>query len=164
MPEHDRYVRGMVAWIGYETAVVPYEREPRLAGETKYPLARMVRFALDGIMGFSMRPLRLATWLGLIVSAGAFLLAVVLVIAKLLGHVPVQGWTSIAVLVLLVGGVQLVTVGALGEYVGRIYNEVRSRPLYLVRERRGFGPGQDRLTGTPPTYQSRWGDAHSERD
>ena len=105
----------MVAWIGYETAVVQYERGPRLAGETKYPLGRMVRFALDGIMGFSMRPLRLATWLGLIVSAGAFLLAVVLVLAKLLGHVPVQGWTSLAVLVLLVGGVQLVTVG-----VGRV--------------------------------------------
>ena len=156
MPEHDRYVRGMVAWIGYETAVVQYERGPRLAGETKYPLGRMVRFALDGIMGFSMRPLRLATWLGLIVSAGAFLLAVVLVLAKLLGHVPVQGWTSLAVLVLLVGGVQLVTVGALGEYVGRIYNEVRGRPLYLISERRGFGPGQDRpAAGTPPRCQSR---------
>jgi dolichol-phosphate mannosyltransferase len=138
MPERDRYVRGMVAWIGYETAVVHYERDPRVAGESKYPLARMVRFALDGMMGFSMRPLRLATWLGLIVSAGAFVLAVVLVVARLLGHIPVQGWTSLAVLVLLVGGVQLVTVGALGEYVGRIYNEVRSRPLYLVRERRGF--------------------------
>ena len=88
-----------------------------------------------------MRPLRLATWLGLIVSAGAFLLAAALVVARLLGHIPVQGWTSLAVLVLLVGGVQLVTVGALGEYVGRIYNEVRSRPLYLVRERRGFDTG-----------------------
>jgi dolichol-phosphate mannosyltransferase len=143
MPERDRFIRGMVAWIGFDTAVVEYVREPRLAGRSKYPFAKMMRFALDGIMGFSMRPLRLATWLGLIVSAGAFVLAVALVIARLLGHIPVQGWTSLAVLVLLVGGVQLVTVGALGEYVGRIYNEVRGRPLYLVRERRGFGPGHD---------------------
>lgn len=150
MPEHDRFVRGMVAWIGYETAVVEYERDAREAGETKYPLGRMVRFALDGIMGFSMRPLRLATWLGLIVSAGAFVLAVALVIARLLGHIPVQGWTSLAVLVLLVGGVQLVTVGALGEYVGRIYNETRGRPLYLVRERRGFAEEQNDA-GTSPS-------------
>lgn len=111
MPERDRYVRGMVAWIGCETAVVEYERDARVAGESKYPLFKMVRFALDGMMGFSMRPLRLATLPGLIVSAGAFVLAVALVVARLLGHIPVQGWTSLAVLVLLVGGVQLVTVG-----------------------------------------------------
>jgi hypothetical protein len=139
MPEHDRYVRGMVAWIGYDTAIVEYERDPRVAGETKYPLAKMVRFALDGIMGFSMRPLRVATWLGVAVSAAAFVLAVVLIIVRLFGDVAVQGWTSLAVLLLLLGGVQLVTVGALGEYIGRIHNEVRGRPLYLVRERQGFG-------------------------
>jgi dolichol-phosphate mannosyltransferase len=138
MPEHDRYVRGMVAWIGFETDRVEYERDARFAGETKYPLSRMVRFALDGIVGFSMRPLRLATWLGLLVSAAAFVLAVFLVIARLQGHIPVQGWTSLAVLVLLVGGVQLVTIGVIGEYMARIYNEVRGRPLFLVRERRGF--------------------------
>ena len=139
MPEHDRYVRGMVAWIGYDTAIVEYERDPRVAGETKYPLAKMVRFALDGIMGFSMRPLRVATWLGVAVSAAAFVLAVVLIIVRLFGDVAVQGWTSLAVLLLLLGSVQLVTVGALDEYIGRIHNEVRGRPLYLVRERQGFG-------------------------
>ncbi len=138
MPEHDRYVPGMVAWIGYDTAIVEYERDPRVAGETKYPLAKMVRFALDGIMGFSMRPLRVATWLGVAVSAAAFVLAVVLIIVRLFGDVAVQGWTSLAVLLLLLGGVQLVTVGALGEYIGRIHNEVRGRPVYLVRERQGF--------------------------
>jgi dolichol-phosphate mannosyltransferase len=150
MPERDRFVRGMFAWIGFETAVVTYERDARVAGASKYPLAKMVRFALDGLLGFSMRPLRLATWLGLIVSAGAFVLAVVLIVARLLGHIPVQGWTSLAVLVLLVGGVQLVTVGALGEYVGRIYNEVRGRPLYLVRERRGFEPADDGPAASGP--------------
>ena len=129
------------AWLpgsGFETALVEYERDPRLTGQTKYPLSKMLHFALDGMLGFSMRPLRVATWLGLAVSAAAFVLAVVLIVVRLLGDVPVQGWTSLAVLVLLLGGVQLVTVGALGEYVGRIYNEVRGRPLYLVRERVGL--------------------------
>jgi dolichol-phosphate mannosyltransferase len=138
MPEHDRFVRGMVAWIGYETASVEFERDPRFAGETKYPLTRMGRLALDGFVGFSMRPLRLATWLGLLVSATAFVLAVYFVIIHSLGRIPVQGWTSLAVLILLVGGVQLVTIGVIGEYLGRVYNEVRGRPLYLVRDRRGF--------------------------
>jgi len=144
MPEHDRYVRGMVAWIGFETDKVAYERDARYAGETKYPISKMTRFALDGIIGFSMRPLRIATWLGLIVSLTAFVLAVALVIARLLGHIPVQGWTSLAVLVLLIGGVQLVTIGVMGEYMARIYNEVRGRPLFLVRDRRGFTEGNDR--------------------
>ena len=153
MPERDRYVRGMVAWIGYETATVEYDREPRVAGETKYPLRRMVRFGLDGVVGFSMRPLRIATWLGLLVSLVAFVLAIGLIIARLAGGIPVQGWTSLAVLILLVGGVQLVTVGALGEYVGRVYNEVRARPLYLVRETVGPADRQrstaDDLTSAP---------------
>jgi polyisoprenyl-phosphate glycosyltransferase len=142
MPEHDRYMRGMVAWIGYETATVEYERDARIAGETKYPLSKMIRLALDGIIGFSMRPLRLATWLGLLVSVVAFALVVILVVLRSLGHVPVQGWTSLAVLVLLIGGVQLVTIGVMGEYIGRIYNEVRGRPLFLIRERRGFLDGR----------------------
>ena len=147
MPEHDRYLRGMVAWIGYETATVDYTRDARFAGETKYPLAKMLRLALDGITGFSVRPLRLATWLGLIVSAAAFMLAVVLTILRILDTIEVvQGWTSLAVLILLVAGVQLVTVGALGEYIGRIYNEVRGRPLYLVRERQGFTDEEHRAS------------------
>jgi dolichol-phosphate mannosyltransferase len=154
MPEHDRYVRGMVAWIGFETDRVAYEREARFADETKYPLSKMVRFALDGIVGFSMRPLRLATWLGLLVSAAAFVLAVYLVIARLQGHIPVQGWTSLAVLVLLVGGVQLVTIGVIGEYMARIYNEVRGRPLFLVRERRGFAVGAE-VRHAVPTLKDR---------
>ncbi len=134
MPEHDRYVRGMVAWLGFTTAEVGYVRNARYAGETKYPLTRMVRLALDGIMAFSVRPLRLATLAGFVVSASAFVAAVALIVLRLTGHLSVvQGWTSLAVLVLLLAGVQLITVGVLGEYVGRIYNEVRRRPLYLVR-------------------------------
>jgi len=138
MPEHHRYVRGMVAWLGYDAVQVEYVRDPRVAGETKYPLGKMIRFATDGIMAFSVRPLRLATWLGLLVSVTAFVTALVLVIMRLAGSFVVQGWTSLAVLVLLLSGVQLMTIGALGEYVGRIYTEVRHRPLYLIRELRGF--------------------------
>lgn len=140
MPENHRYVRGMVAWLGFETAKVGYARDPRLAGETKYPIGKMLRFATDGILAFSTRPLRIATWLGLLVSASAFVTAVALVVARFVGDYAVQGWTSVTVLVLLLSGVQLLTIGALGEYVGRIYTEVRRRPLYLVRDLQGFPP------------------------
>ena len=138
MPEQQRYVRGMVAWLGFETASVGYVRGLRAAGQTKYPLRKMVRFATDGVIAFSVRPLRIATWLGLATSAIAFVAAVWLIVARLTGVLPVvQGWTSLMVLVLLLSGVQLTTIGALGEYVGRIYNEVRRRPLYLVSETLG---------------------------
>lgn len=135
MPEHHRYVRGMVAWIGYPTASVGYQREARFAGQTKYPLAKMVKFAADGVLAFSLRPLQLATWLGLLVSAAAVVAALWLVVARLTGIVAVvQGWTSLTVLVLLLSGVQLMTIGALGAYLGRTYSEAQHRPLYLVSE------------------------------
>jgi dolichol-phosphate mannosyltransferase len=142
MPEHHRYVRGMVAWLGFATDSVSFVRDPRVAGETKYPLAKMLRFATDGLIAFSIRPLRIATWLGIATSTSAFIAALVLVVLRLTGVIAtVQGWTSLAVLVLLLSGVQLLTVGALGEYVGRIYTEVRHRPLYLVSGLTGFsGP------------------------
>ena len=138
MPEHHRYVRGMVAWLGYDSATVAYERDRRFSGETKYPLTRMMRFAADGILSFSIRPLRLATWVGLVASIAAFVTAIVLVVLRLRGDVPVQGWTSLAVLILLASGFQLITIGTLGEYIGRIWTEVRGRPLYLVRDLQGF--------------------------
>ncbi|MGB4592725.1 MAG: glycosyltransferase family 2 protein [Coriobacteriia bacterium] len=138
MPEHDRFVRGMVAWVGFESVPVEYVREPRVTGETKYPLRKMVRFALDGIMAFSVRPIRIAIWLGVFVSVVAFITAIVLVVLRLAGDRVVQGWTSTMVLMLLLSGVQLITIGALGEYISRIYTEVRRRPLYLTRETRGF--------------------------
>ncbi len=139
MPEHHRYVRGMVAWLGFATDSVPFVRDSRAAGETKYPLAKMLRFATDALIAFSIRPLRIATWLGILTSTSAFIAAIVLVVMRLTGAIAtVQGWTSLAVLVLLLSGVQLLTVGALGEYVGRIYTEVRHRPLYLVSGLTGF--------------------------
>lgn len=146
MPEHHRYVRGMVAWLGYDSTTVAFERDPRFTGETKYSLGKMMGFAVDGILSFSIRPLRVATWVGLLASIAAFVTAIVLILLRLFGDVPVQGWTSLAVLILLASGVQLVTIGALGEYIGRIWTEVRGRPLYLVRDVRGF-PRDDPAPG-----------------
>lgn len=138
MPEHHRYVRGMVAWLGFPAATVNYVRAPREVGETKYPLKKMLKFATDGLVAFSVRPLRIATWIGLLTSTVAFGAAIFLVVARLTGFIPVvEGWTSLAVLVLLLSGVQLVTIGALGEYVGRIYTEAQGRPLYVVSETSG---------------------------
>ncbi|MBN2847046.1 MAG: glycosyltransferase family 2 protein [Coriobacteriia bacterium] len=138
MPEHHRYVRGLVAWLGFVAEGVPYVREPRVAGETKYPLGKMVRFALDGIMAFSMRPLRLAMWFGMFISVAAFVTGIGVIIYRLAGGEVVQGWASATVLMLFLAGVQLMTIGVLGEYVGRVYSEVRARPLYLLRDMRGF--------------------------
>lgn len=148
MPEHHRYVRGMVAWVGFNTGTVEFARDPRVAGETKYPLSKMLKFAADGILAFSIRPLRIATWLGVITSTVALVAAAALTIMRLTGAIAaVQGWTSLAVLVLLLSGVQMLTVGALGEYVGRTYTEVRRRPLYLVSSTTGFSDGDGAGSG-----------------
>lgn len=150
MPEQHRFVRGMVAWLGFETASVTFAREARHAGTTKYPFKKMLGFATDGIVAFSTRPLRLAMWAGLLSSATAFLAAIVLTVLRLTGSIHVvEGWTSLAILVLLASGTQLVTVGVLGEYVGRIYTEVRARPLYLIRDTLGF-PGDADAAGPHP--------------
>jgi len=135
--ERNRFVRGMVAWIGWRQTAVEYERAERQAGETKYPLRKMLRFAADAIVSFSFAPLRLATGLGLIVSALSFAYAVYAVLARLLGWGVVHGWASLMVAVLFVGGVQLVSLGIIGEYVGRVYDEVKRRPLYVAEVRRG---------------------------
>jgi polyisoprenyl-phosphate glycosyltransferase len=138
MPERDRFVRGMVSWIGFSQIAVPYRRAPRLAGVTKYPLMKMLRFALDGVLSFSTLPLRLATWIGMAASGLAVIGIFYALAARLFAHGWVKGWTSILIAVLFVGGVQLVCLGVMGEYVGRIYGEAKRRPLYLVRERMGF--------------------------
>jgi len=149
MPEQHRYVRGMVAWLGFETATVEYVRDERTAGETKYPLRKMMSFAADGVVAFSIRPLRIATMLGLLTSLGAFVYALALVVGRLSGAIEVvQGWTSLAVLISFLAGVQLITIGALGEYVGRTYNEVRHRPLYLVAETKRAA-GRDAVVAPP---------------
>ena len=140
MPERDRFVRGMVAWIGFRQEAVPYHRTARLAGETKWPLRNMLRFATDGILSFSLAPLRLATWLGFLAAGVALAGIVYALVVRIFTDAWVSGWAALFIAVMFLGGVQLVLVGILGEYVGRIYGEVKRRPLYLVRERLGF-PG-----------------------
>lgn len=139
MREKDRFVRGLVSWIGFEQTGVSYERDERFAGATKYPYSKMFKFALDGITSFSSLPLRLATWLGWATSLLAFGYILTLPIQWLNG-ITVQGFPTIMAAVLFLGGVQLICLGIMGEYLGRIFNEVKPRPLYLVEERVGDLP------------------------
>jgi glycosyltransferase involved in cell wall biosynthesis len=135
LQEQHRFVRGMVTWLGYNQTPVLYDRAPRSGGTTKYPLGRMVRFALDGVTGFSSEPLRVVTLAGAAIAAASFAVMIGLAIYKLAGAQGlIPGWTSLAVAVLFLGGVQLLAIGVLGEYIGRIYEEVKGRPLYLVRD------------------------------
>ena len=143
MPERNRYVRGMVAWVGFPQCAVEYERDPRFAGSTNYTLGRMIRLALDGLTSFSDRPLRLATQLGVVVMALSFAVAAWTIIASIfdLGSSS-RGWSSLMAVVLLLGGVQLLCIGVLGEYLGRVYRETKGRPLYVVNEVLG-APGRE---------------------
>jgi dolichol-phosphate mannosyltransferase len=134
MRERSRFLRGMTVWVGYRQAAVPYRRDPRYAGETKYTLSRMLRFSLDAISSFSHRPLQLATLLGFLISTLAFIAIPVVIVLRILGSY-LPGFGSITIAVLLLGGIQLIAIGIIGEYVGRIYDEVKGRPLYLVRSR-----------------------------
>jgi dolichol-phosphate mannosyltransferase len=139
LTETNRYLPGLRAWVGFKTAVVHYERAERAGGEPKQSLFRLVRYALDAIFGFSYKPLRLSLALGLLTAGFAMLYGVVLVTCRLLGvgmfGVPVvDGYTSTIVSILFLGGVQLFSVGLLGEYIGRIYDEVKRRPLYFIRQ------------------------------
>lgn len=133
MREKDRFIRGLVSWVGFPQSFILYERDERYAGETKYPLAKMVKFAFDGLTSFSSAPLRLATWLGYIASGLAFLYLISVFVQVWMG-VTVQGWATIIVAVLFLGGVQLICLGILGEYIGRVFNEVKPRPVYIVQE------------------------------
>ena len=137
MRERNRFLRGMTVWVGFTQAAVPYARDARFAGATKYTLRRMVRFSVDAILSFSDRPLQLATVLGLIISTLAFIAIPVVVVLRLLGHY-LPGFGTITILILLLGGIQLISIGIIGEYVGRIYDEVKGRPLYVVKARRNL--------------------------
>ena len=131
--ERHRFLRGLVSWVGYRQIGVPYDRDARFSGSSKYPVAKMVRFAIDGITSFSEVPLRFASYLGFLTSAFAFLYVVVVLIRSALGFNE-PGYTSTIITVLFLGGVQLVGIGILGEYIGRIYEEIKARPLYLVAD------------------------------
>jgi dolichol-phosphate mannosyltransferase len=136
--ERSRFLRGLSGWIGFRQTSVSFVRDVRQAGETKYPLKKMVRFALNGIMSFSSVPLQMASYLGFLVSSVSFFYMVYAIGLKLFTDRVVLGWASVMVAVLFLGGVQLVSLGIIGEYIGRIYDEVKQRPLYIVDEARGF--------------------------
>jgi dolichol-phosphate mannosyltransferase len=131
--ETSRFVRGMVAWVGFRQIAVPYDRGARHAGETHYPLRRMLRFAFDGIAAFSIVPLRMATWLGMLSGLAAIAVAIWALYGRLYGRF-VPGWATIMITVSLAASAQLIMTGILGEYIGRIYEEVKRRPLYIVAE------------------------------
>jgi dolichol-phosphate mannosyltransferase len=141
--EMHRFMRGLVAWLGFKQTAVLYDRPVRFAGETKYPLGKMVRFAIDGITSFSILPLRLATYLGIVISALSVGVAVWAVLAHFVFGATVPGWTTVVVLVSLLSAVQLIMIGILGEYVGRVYEQVKARPLYVVAERINFAEGSN---------------------
>jgi dolichol-phosphate mannosyltransferase len=138
MPERDRFLRGMVSWLGFRQLALPYHRAARFAGTTKYPMRRMLRFAMDGILSFSVVPLRIATMIGLAASLMALIGCWAALGVRLWTHHWVVGWTSLLLAGLFMGGVQLVCLGVVGEYVGRTYWEAKKRPLYLVQERLGL--------------------------
>jgi polyisoprenyl-phosphate glycosyltransferase len=138
LPERTRFLRGLRSWIGYRQIGVEYVRQPRQDGESKYSLAQLIKLGFDGIVSFSAAPLKLALILGLLVSAGGFSLILLIVYLRLTHQFDLPGWTSLMVVVLFLGGIQLITVGIVGEYVARIYDEVKARPLYLIARSAGF--------------------------
>jgi dolichol-phosphate mannosyltransferase len=123
--------------VGYTQAAVPYKRDARYAGETKYTLPKMIRFSLDAVASFSDRPLQLATLFGFLISTLAFVAIPIVIVLRILGSY-LPGFSSITIVILLLGGIELIAIGIIGEYVGRIYDEVKGRPLYLVRARRNM--------------------------
>jgi len=136
--EQARFLRGLFAWVGFRQATVPYAAEKRPAGRTKYSTRKMARLALDGITSFSVAPLRLATILGFLVSFLGFAYAIYALVVKLLGRAALPGWASLVIVVLILGGVQLITLGVIGEYIAKIYLEAKARPLYIVDETAGL--------------------------
>ena len=136
MPERYRFVRGMVSWVGFRQAPLPYDRDARFAGETKYPLHKMISFAIDAITSFSVAPLRLASWMGVCAGFGAMLLLGYVLGAWFLGHA-ISGWTSTMAVILVLGSIQLMILGIMGEYLGRMYMEAKRRPLYIIDEVHG---------------------------
>ncbi|HZU51694.1 MAG TPA: glycosyltransferase family 2 protein [Sphingomicrobium sp.] len=145
MPEQARFIRGMVAWIGFKQVPFAYDRAERFAGATKYPLKKMMRFAFDALTGFSSAPLKLASHAGLLLSAGSVLLILYIAYSWITGK-NIQGWTSLMLVVVVLGAVQMFVLALMGEYIGRLYNEAKRRPLYIVEEVAGhFEPASARL-------------------
>lgn len=138
MPEKNKFIRGMVAWVGFKQKAVLFERQERIAGKTKYPFRKMLQFAFTGIVSFSNMPLMVAVYLGFIVTIVSFLLSLYVVYLKLFTNATVIGWSSQVLAVLFMGGIQLLCIGILGLYIGKIINEVRGRPIYVIDKKINF--------------------------
>ncbi|MCU0723956.1 MAG: glycosyltransferase family 2 protein [Planctomycetes bacterium] len=147
LTERNRFLPGLRSWVGFRTAAVEFDREARAAGEPKQSFRRLARYAFDGVFSFSLKPLRLMTLIGVLVSALGFVTASYFIVKRIVGaETALTGFTTLVSLVLFLGGLQLIAIGVVGEYLGRVYDEVKSRPLYIVRSRHGF-PGE---TPSPP--------------
>jgi polyisoprenyl-phosphate glycosyltransferase len=144
LPEQARFIRGMVAWVGFRQVPIAYDRAERHAGQSKYPLSKMIRFALDAVTGFSTAPLRMASHIGLWLVAASVLLLGYIAFGFLTGSA-IQGWTSLMLVVVILGAVQMFVLGMIGEYLGRLYMEAKHRPLYIVAEIAGHAGGSPRL-------------------
>lgn len=149
MRERHRFIRGMVSWVGGKQVAVPYDRKPRFAGETKYPFRKMFAFAVDAITSFSVVPLRLVTWLALGIIGLTIVAAAVVVVVKLINpHYFIPGYPSIIITIVFFGGVQLLALGIIGEYLGRMYESSKARPLYIIEQ--VYAQANGRLTGRAP--------------
>ncbi|MBP1629110.1 MAG: yfdH [Bacteroidetes bacterium] len=134
MPERNKFIRGQIAWIGYKQTFVEYDRDPRFSGETGYPFSKLLKLAIDGITGFSSKPLKFASSMGIIVSIFSFLVIIYALISQFVYNSPLRGWTSLIISVSFIGGVQLITIGIIGEYISRMSTDIKKRPLYIVEE------------------------------
>jgi polyisoprenyl-phosphate glycosyltransferase len=144
MRERARFVRGMISWIGFSQCKVEYVRAPRFAGETKYPLPKMLKFAADGLLSFSHVPLKLSSTMGFLVSGLTFAFIVYGIVIRLFfPDRAIAGWASVFVAVLFLGGIQLICIGILGEYLGRMHDEMKRRPLYICDEELNLGVSRD---------------------
>jgi glycosyltransferase involved in cell wall biosynthesis len=138
LPERTRFMKGILAWVGFETTQVTYDRPERSAGETKFAFRSLWKLALDGIFSFTTLPLKIWTYLGAVISLLAFAYAIVLIVRTMLFGTDVPGYASLMVMILFMGGIQLISLGVIGEYVGRIFRETKQRPLYIVKQKTGF--------------------------
>jgi dolichol-phosphate mannosyltransferase len=158
MPEQARFVRGMVAWIGFKQLPFPYDRAERFAGTSKYPLGKMIRFALDALTGFSSAPLKLASHAGLLLSLSSILIILYIIFAFVTGR-NIQGWTSLMLVVVVLGAVQMFVLAMMGEYIGRLYSQSKNRPLYIVQDIAGDARTPRKSLGQVPDEAT----AHSDR-
>lgn len=138
LTERNRYVRGLISWVGFKQAAVEYVREERFAGETKYPLRKMLKLSMDGITSFSTKPLTMSKNLGFVAAAAGFIYMIIVILNKFAFGKTVAGWASLAVLILLIGGIQLIMLGIVGEYIARIFDESKNRPLYIIEDKYNF--------------------------